>query len=526
MSNETRIGTLNLCLGLRNKKEEVRRMIQDNNIDILCMQEIEIPKDFPIQMLTFKGYQFENENNNIKSRCGMYISNNISYVRRNDLETEGIHAMIIDIKDVNKTRIINVYRSFNPQNNQTQREHFDSLLENLKSNANTKTIILGDFNLDYRKRFDINYSHKNYYLALNESLQDFMQIITFPTWSRTVNNVNRESIIDHVYIQDPTSIFNLAECTPTFGDHKLIKFSISTGKNESKITFKRNWKNYNKEILISELSKVDWNIINDDVQSYWNSFESQLIEIVDRLSPMCEVINNKFKMNPPPSNIKQKLNKRNKLIKKLKHNCNNPQATRQTLKQINKDIKVYFHNQKTKSVRRGILPGNSKSLWNAVKTAKDLNSSPLPDILYANNIEIPQHMQVDAFSSFFYEKVQNIITSTTINDQVYNGNPKIIPVNSFFMTSSDVECCLKSIKTKNCEGFDRIPQRILTDGAQILLNPLTRLFNLIYHEKSIPAQWSVSKIVPIHKKGPSATLRTTGPFQTYVQHQKYLKDSF
>ena len=88
MSNETRIGTLNLCLGLRNKKEEVRRMIQDNNIDILCMQETEIPKDFPIQMLTFKGYQFENENNNTKSRCGMYISNDISYVRRNDLEIE------------------------------------------------------------------------------------------------------------------------------------------------------------------------------------------------------------------------------------------------------------------------------------------------------------------------------------------------------------------------------------------------------------------------------------------------------
>ena len=55
MSSETKIGTLNLCLGLRNKKEEVRRMIQDNKIDNLCMQEIEITKDFPIQMLTFKG---------------------------------------------------------------------------------------------------------------------------------------------------------------------------------------------------------------------------------------------------------------------------------------------------------------------------------------------------------------------------------------------------------------------------------------------------------------------------------------
>ena len=196
MLNETRIGTLNLCLGLRNKKEEVKRLIAENNIDILCMQETEIPKEFPIQMLTFKGYNFENENDNVKSRCGIYISNNVSYLRQNDLETDGIHAIIIDLKDVNKTRIINVYRSFNPPNNLSQREYFDSLLELLSQNANLNTILIGDFNLDFRKRFDITYSHKQYYLALNESLPDFMQVVNFPTWSRTINNVHHESIIE------------------------------------------------------------------------------------------------------------------------------------------------------------------------------------------------------------------------------------------------------------------------------------------------------------------------------------------
>ena len=32
--------------------------------------------------------------------------------------------------------------------------------------------------------------------------------------------------------------------------------------------------------------------------------------------------------------------------------------------------------------------------------------------------------------------------------------------------------CLKDIKIKNCEGYDRIPQRILADGAKILVKPL------------------------------------------------------
>ena len=49
----TKIGTLNLCLGLKNKKEEVKQLIKANNIDILCIQETELEKDFPVEILTF-----------------------------------------------------------------------------------------------------------------------------------------------------------------------------------------------------------------------------------------------------------------------------------------------------------------------------------------------------------------------------------------------------------------------------------------------------------------------------------------
>ena len=118
MADAIKIATLNLSLGLKNKKEEVKRIIINNDIDILCMQETKMPADFPVELLTFKGYNYENEQNIVKSRCGIYISNKISYVRRTELEAQGIHAIIIDLKDINNTRIINIYRSFNPSNNQ------------------------------------------------------------------------------------------------------------------------------------------------------------------------------------------------------------------------------------------------------------------------------------------------------------------------------------------------------------------------------------------------------------------------
>ena len=109
MSNVTKIATLNLCLGLKNKKEQVEKLIIDNKIEILCLQETEIPVNYPIDLLTFRGYNYENENNQFKSRCGIYVSNNITYLRRNDLESINMHVMIIDINDSQKTRIMNVY---------------------------------------------------------------------------------------------------------------------------------------------------------------------------------------------------------------------------------------------------------------------------------------------------------------------------------------------------------------------------------------------------------------------------------
>ena len=64
-----KIGTLNLCLGLKNKIESIKRIIKDNEIDICCLQETEIEHDFPVNILSFKGYNYESEINNQKSRC-------------------------------------------------------------------------------------------------------------------------------------------------------------------------------------------------------------------------------------------------------------------------------------------------------------------------------------------------------------------------------------------------------------------------------------------------------------------------
>ena len=76
---------------------------------------------------------------------------------------------------------------------------------------------------------------------------------------------------------------------------------------------------------------------------------------------------------------------------------------------------------------------------------------------------------------------------------------KIYSEDKTFMTRQDIHECIMTLKSKNSEGFDRIPQRILIDGVHLLLSPLTRLFDLIYTNCKIPEQWKVARTIPVYK---------------------------
>ena len=55
--------------------------------------------------------------------------------------------------------------------------------------------------------------------ALSNNLS---QIVDFCTWSRTINGIRKESLLDHVYVNNPAVINTVTFETPLFGDHVLI----------------------------------------------------------------------------------------------------------------------------------------------------------------------------------------------------------------------------------------------------------------------------------------------------------------
>ena len=109
-----------------------------------------------------KGFELEIENNSIKSRSGIYITENLKYTRKRNLEGKDLHLVIIDFEENSEIkRIINIYRCFNPNGNVNPREKFKYQLNSIKNAMIPKTVLLGDFNLDYEKIYEDSYAHNS-----------------------------------------------------------------------------------------------------------------------------------------------------------------------------------------------------------------------------------------------------------------------------------------------------------------------------------------------------------------------------
>ena len=222
--------------------------------------------------------------------------------------------------------------------------------------------------------------------------------------------------------------------------------------------------------------------------------------------------------------FKNKIYLRKRLLKNLDKNPSN--ELRNRVKNLNFEISHHFQSLKTQSVRRKITPGNSKSLWDAVKLAKNINIQQMPQKMFKNNVPIDDENLPDEFAEFFKSKVQNIVTEQTINNNLFNGTQKINSIEVDFMKENDVFKAMQTLKIKNCEGHDRIPLRILADGKQFLLKPLAALFQKIYQSKQISEQWLISKIIPIHKKAQLKILKTIVPLRIYVHVQKFSRNLY
>ena len=80
------------------------------------------------------------------------------------------------------------------------------------------------------------------------------------------------------------------------------------------------------------------------------------------------------------------------------------------------------------------------------------------------------------------------------NDQVFNEL-------DYRVSESEVLSAIKQLKLDKSAGLDCILNEMIKAGQCGLLHPILKLFNLILSTGNYPTEWSLGKIIPLHKKG-------------------------
>ena len=187
------------------------------DVHIFLLRETHLNISTPDDLLDIPGYTFIKRNRSKGSHggVGVYIKDNVPYIRRNDIEAENLECIWLEIL-LPKTKglLIGIfYRP--PYGSKYLRNDFDDELDNLLQSVITEAkecMIMGDFNCNYKKKNDCS-SLKSIFSMFN-----FKQMINKPT--RIAQGSS--TLIDLLFSNEPQNISVTNTFPMSLSDHKLI----------------------------------------------------------------------------------------------------------------------------------------------------------------------------------------------------------------------------------------------------------------------------------------------------------------
>ena len=149
-----------------------------------------------------------------------------------------------------------------------------------------------------------------------------------------------------------------------------------------------------------------------------------MLRVADKVAPVTQFTNDiSTNSKTIPIQIKRKMAMRRRMLSRLRANPDSELNKR--LKNLNAEIRNHFATNKRKRVRKGIIPGNCKSLWKAVRIAKDLNSEDLPKSMFKNGHLLDTEDLAEEFANHFEDKISSLMSHVVIDQLVYNGERKL-----------------------------------------------------------------------------------------------------
>ena len=498
------------CLNIQHlipKLDEIRCMLMSDmcNVDIFAMCETFMNDSISDINLNIPNYSYIRRDRCNKKGGGIlvYISDNVSYRHRPDLEHAEIESISIEISYPNtKPFLLNiVYRP--PNSHQHWIYIFESMLKSYEEFYH-EYHVLGDFNFNFipeKKSFE-NKEWTNILLKYG-----LIQLVNVPT------RVTKKSstIIDHIYTNQPDRLCSVSVPCLSISDHYPVcitrKIKQRLTKREHRVITYRSYKNFNTANFQNDLALKRLQYIESelDPNKAMTMLYDDLNSVLSKHAPLKQ---KRVKRLTQPgwfnSEVKRYIIERNKLHK-MKDWENYKIMRNKVTSIIRKNKRDYFNNAiKDKS--------NVKDLWKTIKGASnnDYNNScvetGLPLEMCFNKVTIKgKYNIINAFNDHFIrtsEQVEKINLNEDNFIKLKLELDKKIKHDKFeinLVSPYEVRKIIDSLKVNKATGIDCIGANILKMCGDHIIIPITSIINNSILSGIFPDSLKYAYVLPLYK---------------------------
>ena len=291
-------------------------------------------------------------------------------------------------------------------------------------------------------------------------------------------------------------------------DHYGINFKITLDVPMKK-TVKRKVYNYSKadwRALNFDIRRIDWesHIGMHDPHESWPLFRTAMEKLCDKHIPK-KTISNEFQAPWFDTDCEKILREKEKWRAKA-NSERGTEEDHQKFRKLRKDFKKIMNEKMRLNVEdESDTSLISKKFWKYVKSKT--NSTRIPEtVWYKNKFRSKPIDQANLFNEFFsdqfsLESKYDIEIDMESNDRFFDVK----------FHELDVLLLLKDINPSKTAGPDGIHGMVLKNCASTLAKPLTIMFNISFVTGSIPNEWKLASVVPVHKKDEKGSVENYRP---------------
>ena len=448
---------------------------------------------------------YRNDRDNcIGGGVAIYVRTGITSSRRDDMIGGDIEAICIEVSIRNhKLLLCGIYRP--PNSGLNYWDLIENTLDNISNSPITDTIIVGDFNCDFKETSKPNRMH-----TLCNSY-NYHQLIDEPT-NYTEHS---SSIIDLLLVSKPENVIYSGVSSPFIPD--LIRYHCPTVlvlkyRKLIQKSFKRNIWLYERGDYIKYrniLGNTDWGaILNSNLV---DECATRLTETI--ISTAKECIPNKLVLIRPSeskwinSYIKKQIRQRQRFYKtaKRKNTVHIWQRFRQKRKEVTaiiRQAKADYTNKLADDLLKS--DSNSKS-WYKVSSQFLVNNNKqqTTPFLETNNTILESNAdKAEALNKFFVQQSTLDDANASLPDFV---PPDYEPLDRLVITNEDIIAAIRLLKPSKAPGPDLVSPKLIKEGALQLVEPLRKVFTLSLVQKKFPTDWKYANVTAIPKKAKAST---------------------